>query len=328
MQPLLYPSQGGCQNMRLEQLEYLVLIAKEKSFNSAAENLNISHQALNASLKKLEAEIGVQLIKRTPRGVSFTAAGEKMAAFSREMLQQYRDLLEELRENEQPPCPNLQGKIDVYATSVYMISVMPNIIKNFKVQQKNINIFLHTLSAKNILEEIALAKTNDLVGFVSVPDYEKDVIFGLIEKYKLQFYPFFRSNMCFCASRSSPLADKGKQALKTILKYPIILFASSQDAITFPAECLKEANITLSTSSYNIWLDAVMQDAGLGMLYDLVLLPNSILAKDLDKIAVISTREKIPATMGYITTAMPSKLVLSFIEFFKQSLVFKMPNEL
>ena len=68
--------------MRLEQLEYLVLLAKEKSFNSAAENLNISHQALNTSLKKLEEEIGVQLINRTPRGVSFTEAGEKMAVFS------------------------------------------------------------------------------------------------------------------------------------------------------------------------------------------------------------------------------------------------------
>jgi len=42
--------------MRLEQLEQLILISKEKSFNAASENLNISHQALNTSIKKLEEE--------------------------------------------------------------------------------------------------------------------------------------------------------------------------------------------------------------------------------------------------------------------------------
>ena len=56
--------------MRLEQLEQLILISKEKSFNAASEHLNISHQALNTSIKKLEEEIGVSLIKRTHRGLS------------------------------------------------------------------------------------------------------------------------------------------------------------------------------------------------------------------------------------------------------------------
>lgn len=60
-----------------------------------------------------------------------------------------------------------------------------------------------------------------------------------------------------------------------------------------------------------------MQNAGIGMLYDIVLSQNSTLAKDLDKIAIISTREKISATMGYIT-ATSSELVSSFIDFFNQ----------
>ncbi len=308
--------------MRLEQLEYLVLLAKEKSFNSAAENLNISHQALNTSLKKLEEEIGVQLIKRTPRGVSFTAAGEKMAVFSREMLQQYHALVKELREAETSSPKILQGTITVYATSVYMISIMPNTIKNFKLQQQNINILLHTLSVKAILAKIAAAKTNDAVGFIGIPDHERESIFTLLKEGNLQFYPLFRSNMCFCASHSSPLADQGKQSLATISKYPIILFTSSQDGeendFSAYTDFLKECHITLSTSSYNIWLDAVMQNTGIGMLYDVVLSSNSYLAKDLDKIAIISTREKISATMGYVTTASPSELVLSFIAFFNQ----------
>ena len=294
-------------------------ISKEKSFNAASEHLNISHQALNTSIKKLEEEIGVSLIKRTHRGLSFTPAGERMVSFSRELLNQYYALVEDLRQSVPPAEKILQGNLHIYATSVYMISILPDAIKNFKLQQKDINTLLYTLDAKTIIAKMAVNRENS-IGFISIPDHEAQQINTLLEDHQLQFHPLLRSNMCFCASHTSPLVQKGKQSLNTICKYPIVILTSSQgdeSDFTSYTHFLKNTKIALATSSYTIWLDAVMQNAGIGMLYDIVLSQNSALAKDLDKIAIISTREKISATMGYIT-AKPSEFVSSFIDFFKQ----------
>lgn len=306
--------------MRLEQLEYLILISKEKSFNAASEHLNISHQALNTSIKNLEDEVGVPLIHRTPRGLSLTQAGARMVQFSREMLKNYYALLDELRQTERQTVVQsvLQGSLSIYATSAYTISILPDTIKNFKLEQKEVTTLLYVLDAKTIITRIAEKRKNS-VGFINIPDHEKDNLTALIKNQGLQFYPLFRSNMCFCASHASPLAQKGKQSLSTLTKYPIVMLASAQDDqtdITFYSDFLKKTKIALSTSSYAIWLDAVMQNVGIGMLYDIILQQNSALVKDLDKITIISTREKLSATMGYVTDTQPSELVTAFIEFF------------
>lgn len=125
------------------------------------------------------------------------------------------------------------------------------------------------------------------IGFISIPDHEAQQINTLLEDHQLQFHPLLRSNMCFCASHTSPLVQKGKQSLNTICKYPIVILTSSQgdeSDFTSYTHFLKNTKIALATSSYTIWLDAVMQNAGIGMLYDIVLSQNSALPKTLTKL--------------------------------------------
>ena len=47
--------------MRLEQLQYIIEIEKEKSISKAAKSLYIGQPALSASLSSLEKEIGVNI---------------------------------------------------------------------------------------------------------------------------------------------------------------------------------------------------------------------------------------------------------------------------
>lgn len=61
--------------MNLKQLEYFVAIAEERQVTAAARRLHISQPPLSHELAQLEAELGVQLVRREPRGVSLTPAG-------------------------------------------------------------------------------------------------------------------------------------------------------------------------------------------------------------------------------------------------------------
>jgi DNA-binding transcriptional LysR family regulator len=64
--------------VELRRLEYFVAVARHGNFTRAAEALWITQSALSQQVRRLEAELGVTLLRRTPRGAELTAAGEEL----------------------------------------------------------------------------------------------------------------------------------------------------------------------------------------------------------------------------------------------------------
>ncbi len=63
--------------MELRQLEYLLAVARHGHFTRAAEELHVAQPAVSQQLRRLEDEVGLDLIDRSNR--SLTAAGEVLA---------------------------------------------------------------------------------------------------------------------------------------------------------------------------------------------------------------------------------------------------------
>lgn len=73
--------------MNLRDLEYLVAVADHRHFGEAAAASFVSQPTLSTQLKKLEAELGVELIERNPRHVTLTTAGERVVSEARAVLE-------------------------------------------------------------------------------------------------------------------------------------------------------------------------------------------------------------------------------------------------
>ena len=78
--------------MREEHLRYVLEIAQTGSINKAAENLYISHQSLNRSLKTFENELGSVLFNRTQKGVELTVAGQRIIDKIDDLVSDYDEL--------------------------------------------------------------------------------------------------------------------------------------------------------------------------------------------------------------------------------------------
>lgn len=74
--------------MNFRDLGYLVAVGEYGHFGQAAEACFVSQPTLSTQIKKLERELGVQLIERTPRSARLTDVGTRIVERARIVLEQ------------------------------------------------------------------------------------------------------------------------------------------------------------------------------------------------------------------------------------------------
>ncbi len=72
--------------MLLRRLEYLAALSRERHFGRAAAGCHVTQPALSAGIRKLEAELGVQIVQRGQRFEGFTPEGEEVLRWAKRIL--------------------------------------------------------------------------------------------------------------------------------------------------------------------------------------------------------------------------------------------------
>lgn len=83
--------------MLFRQFEYLQAVVEAGNFYLAAEKCNVSQSAISQQIKKLEEELGVQLLERHNRTFSLTPAGEHFYAKSLMITNDIQQLIRETK---------------------------------------------------------------------------------------------------------------------------------------------------------------------------------------------------------------------------------------
>ncbi len=87
--------------MTLQQLQYFLAAIEHGSFSAAADSLHLAQPSLSEQVRRLEAELGVDLFTRVGRGIVLTDAGRTLRPHAEEVVaaaEEARDSVTEVRE--------------------------------------------------------------------------------------------------------------------------------------------------------------------------------------------------------------------------------------
>ncbi|KOP80832.1 LysR family transcriptional regulator [Lysinibacillus sp. FJAT-14745] len=82
--------------MNIEEIALKIDILERQNLSKSAEITNYTQSALTSKVKKMEAEIGQEVFKRTPQGLKITNVGTQYLKFLKLITQEYDEFLQEI----------------------------------------------------------------------------------------------------------------------------------------------------------------------------------------------------------------------------------------
>jgi len=115
----------------LGELSAFAMVAEERSFTRAAARLGISQSALSHSIRGLEKRLGLQLLARTTRSVSPTAAGTTLLQELAPALERIERAVAETRKQREAPSGRIRLIIPRTASKVVILPKLAEFTRNY-----------------------------------------------------------------------------------------------------------------------------------------------------------------------------------------------------
>jgi DNA-binding transcriptional LysR family regulator len=134
--------------MELRHLRYFLAVAEALNFTKAAAQLRVAQPALSRRVRDLEDEIGVDLLKRSPRGVTLTAEGKLFLEKTRQLLKLADESVEQVRALAR----GQYGDLHIGYSPSPTVEILPPALASFQKAFPHVNVLLHDASQRELAE--------------------------------------------------------------------------------------------------------------------------------------------------------------------------------
>ncbi len=202
--------------MTLQQLKYVIEVARSRSISHAAQNLFISQPSLSNAIKELEKEMGITIFSRTNKGISITQDGSEFLSYARQVVEQ-ADLLENRYADTQPKQQHFSVSAQHYA---FAVSAFVRLLKDYDREE-----YEFTLRETRTYEIIADVKNlRSEIGVLYLNAFNKKVISKFLREGDLVFHELFVAKPHVFISSSNPLATRDYVTLADLDPYPYLSY--------------------------------------------------------------------------------------------------------
>ena len=214
--------------MTLTQLKYVITVAQAKSMNEAAKQLFIAQPSLSSAIKDLEDEIGLEVFKRSNKGVFMTPEGEEFVGYARQVVEQYS-----LLETKYIDKDNVKKKFGV-STQHYTFAVKAfvEMVKQFGMDEYEFAI--HETKTHEIIEDVKNFRSE--IGVLYINDFNQKILNKLFLDHGLVFHPILDCHVFVYMWKGHPLAERKEITLEELEDYPCLSFEQGNNNSFYFAE--------------------------------------------------------------------------------------------
>jgi DNA-binding transcriptional LysR family regulator len=200
--------------MELRHLRYFVAVAEALNFTKASARLRVAQPALSRQMTDLEEEIGVDLMKRSPRGVTLTAEGKLFLDEVRELLKRADESVKKVRALARGE----YGELHIGYSPTPTIEILPPALAAFQKAVPGVQVLLHDLSSDEIMDGLRSGTLQ-----LAVTPAERGGHMMDIEFESLRNYP-----ICLALAAGHALARLKSIPLHKIAKEPLITLSRKE----------------------------------------------------------------------------------------------------
>ncbi|MHB8519957.1 MAG: LysR family transcriptional regulator [Limisphaerales bacterium] len=194
--------------MELRHLRYFLAVGDALNFTKAAAQLRVAQPALSRQVQDLEAEIGVDLLRRSSRGVTLTAEGKLFLAEVRELLKRAEESVAKVRALARGE----YGELHLGYAPSPTVEILPPALAAFQKAAPGVKLTLHDLSSDELIAGLLDATLELAIMVQPTGDQTAGIEFELLRTYPL----------CVAMAAAHPFARRKSITLETVAAQPLV----------------------------------------------------------------------------------------------------------
>ena len=214
--------------MTLTQLKYAITVSEAGSMNQAAKELFISQPSLSLAIRDLEEEIGVELFRRSSRGILLTPDGEEFIGYAKQVVEQYQ-----LIESKYVQKEKVKKKFSVSMQHyTFAVKAFVEMVKQFGMDEYEFEIY--ETKTYDVIEDVKNCKSE--IGVLYINDFNKKVLTKLFHQSGVEFHELLKCHIYVYLWKGHPLASKKEITLEELEEYPCLSFDQGHNNSFYFAE--------------------------------------------------------------------------------------------
>lgn len=170
-------------------LRTFVDIVRAGGVGAAARRLNKQQPSISAALKRLEDQVGVQLLRRSSAGVEMTAAGKALMSLCEDMLESARMVPHQIAQATK----RVQGAVRIQMISAVISPELDEAIASFHRREPSVHVEVRLSPWRQVLDALERGEVEVGIG------YDSGVRSGLV------YEPLFVEHQQLYCARNHPL---------------------------------------------------------------------------------------------------------------------------
>ena len=279
--------------MTLQQLRYVIEVAKTGSMNVAAKQLFVSQPSLSMAIRELENDVHISIFERTTKGVVITAEGEEFLGYARQIINQV-----ELLEDKYIEAGRIKKKFGVSAQHYsFAVKAFVEMVKGFDMDKYEFAI--REARTHDVIHDVVTGKSE--IGILYTNDFNEKVLNKIFKDNQLEFVHLFTCEGYAYLWKNHPLAGKKVIALEELQEYPCLSFEQGDNNSFYFAEEI------LSTYDFKKTIKSNDRATNLNLMVGLnaFTLCSGIICEELNGSDYIAVKlaEEVTMDIGYIKRA-------------------------